>query len=320
MEKQSSRAEITRWGFTNEYHYGDFHGKAEEMLRRGYDVHLHYANFGVRRLMIRLPGGLPCDHKTFAAFHVTYGVEWHADKAGKAGSLDIRPQTDGDGYEEELFDVDDWLPKLAPLREQLLAGDLRALYLAWLACGEDDEKREPPVPAGLGKLTPALKAFAEFYEIDLDLIAAAAERSPPAPSATGGGDKVKEWIARQSAGELRALVGQLLADDAAGVRAETLARIRDETGVAPWPMAEATRTRGQLRDAAKAQAEKRVAREQKASDAARRKRYAAIAADPAKVIAEVRELVKQRSTRDYDKAAAQLVELRAALKRAGLLG
>src|SRR6266550_2145969 len=59
MRRQSSRAEISPWAFENEYHYGDFGGNAEEMLRRGYDVHLHYANFGIRKLLIRLPHGLP---------------------------------------------------------------------------------------------------------------------------------------------------------------------------------------------------------------------------------------------------------------------
>jgi hypothetical protein len=59
MRQQSSRAEITPWSFDNEYHYGDFRSKAAEMLRRGYDFHFHYANFGARKLMIRLPNGLP---------------------------------------------------------------------------------------------------------------------------------------------------------------------------------------------------------------------------------------------------------------------
>src|SRR5689334_264635 len=59
MEQQSSRAEITPLSFTNEYHYSSFRGNAEEMLRRGYDIHLEYANYGTRRLMIRLPHGLP---------------------------------------------------------------------------------------------------------------------------------------------------------------------------------------------------------------------------------------------------------------------
>ena len=52
MHAQSSRAEITPWSFDNEYHYGGFRGNAEEMLRRGYDLHLHYANYGTRTLMI----------------------------------------------------------------------------------------------------------------------------------------------------------------------------------------------------------------------------------------------------------------------------
>lgn len=37
---------------------------------------------------------------------------------------------------------------------------------------------EPPVPPGLGQLDPALEAFTEFFAIDEDLIAAAAEASP----------------------------------------------------------------------------------------------------------------------------------------------
>ena len=68
MQRQSSRAEITPWSFDNEYHYGDFRGNAVEMLRRGYDLHLHYANFGVRKLMIRLPHGLPDAHAAGAYF------------------------------------------------------------------------------------------------------------------------------------------------------------------------------------------------------------------------------------------------------------
>lgn len=55
MRRQSSRAEVTRWRFENEYHYGNFHGNTLEMTRRDYDVHLHYANFGIRKIMLQLP-------------------------------------------------------------------------------------------------------------------------------------------------------------------------------------------------------------------------------------------------------------------------
>lgn len=43
-QTQSSRANITRWSFENEYHYGNFRGDANALLRKGFDVYLHYAN------------------------------------------------------------------------------------------------------------------------------------------------------------------------------------------------------------------------------------------------------------------------------------
>lgn len=313
MQRQSTRAEITPWEFTNEYHWGDFRGNVLEMLRRGYDLHLHYANFGVRRLMIRLPAGLPCDNRTFEAFRAEYGMKWHADKTGKGGILEIYPESDADTYDEIFDDLGRLLPEIAPVRESLIGGDLRALYLGWLACGGDGETMEPPVPAGLGELTRALNTMAEFYDLSEDLIAAAAERSPPLPKAADAGETLNAWIARQSNDELKELVVRLLTSDAAAVRAETLSRIRDEMDVAVWPMAEPTRTLGQLRELADAQGEERLGREEKARQAKRRKHLAAIAADPQKVIKNVQSLVAERSTHSYEEAARELEDLREAL-------
>jgi hypothetical protein len=97
------------------------------------------------------------------------------------------------------------LDPLIPLREAILRGDLRALYLFWLRCAEEragwvdaeeeNEKRdpliEPPVPPGLGQLDSALRAFAEFFEIDQDLIAAATEGSPDLAAAA---EPVDQWV------------------------------------------------------------------------------------------------------------------------------
>ena len=92
MERQSTRADITKWRFTNEYNFGDFRGNATEMLRRGYDAHLHFANYGIRRLMLRLPDGLPCAKRTFNKFVVEHGLTWEKDKRNKAGILTIDPE------------------------------------------------------------------------------------------------------------------------------------------------------------------------------------------------------------------------------------
>ena len=85
MRRQSTRAEVTRWQFQNEYHYGGFHCNSLEMMRRGYDVHLHYANYGVRKLLFRLPSGLPVGAKQFKAYAIDDGIEWKKDKRGKGG-------------------------------------------------------------------------------------------------------------------------------------------------------------------------------------------------------------------------------------------
>jgi len=90
MRRQSSRAEITSWSFENEYHYGDFRGDSIEMLRRGYDIHLHYANFGTPKLLIRLPSGSP-DLKTSKPYTIKDGLKYIKDKTGPGGCLCIDP-------------------------------------------------------------------------------------------------------------------------------------------------------------------------------------------------------------------------------------
>ena len=57
MNTQSSRAEIDQWRFANEYNFGSFRGDSREMLRRGYDLFVHYANFGCRSLYMRFGDG-----------------------------------------------------------------------------------------------------------------------------------------------------------------------------------------------------------------------------------------------------------------------
>ena len=163
MEDRSSHAEVSRWEFSVEYHYSDFRGDAVEMLRRGYDVHLHYANFGIRKLAFRLPK-LPCDKKTFAAFEVDYGINWKKDRRGTAGVLTFQPEDDGGSYCSDFFDFKMISQNLPKLREMLMGGDLRPLYLAWLACCYEEESREPPIPPGLGRTDRALEALAAFYE------------------------------------------------------------------------------------------------------------------------------------------------------------
>jgi hypothetical protein len=51
----SSRARITATSFTNHYEWGDFKGDPKKLMDRYFDLHLYLANWGARRLMIRVP-------------------------------------------------------------------------------------------------------------------------------------------------------------------------------------------------------------------------------------------------------------------------
>lgn len=312
MESQSSRANVSRWEFTNEYHFGDFHGNAKEMLQRGFDVHLHFANFGIRKLMFRIPLGLPCDKKTFAAFRPEYGVTWHADKSGPGGLLEIEPEADAGTY-DSIYAAAELLPAIAPVRELLMAGDLRPLYVAWLACGGDDDATEPPVPAGLEQLPPSLQSMAEFYEVSDELITAAADRSPPAPALPSDDQQIAAWIAKRSADELRELGCRLLGKDAGDIRSKTLAQIRAESGAATWPLTEPGRTLGQLRSVAERILDERFRQAEEARATARRQHLAEIAANTLQAIANIERLVKIGSTKNYEQAAQELADLREAL-------
>src|SRR5260370_42406500 len=86
MRQQSSRAEITPWSFDNEYQYGDFHGNTIEMLRRGYDLHFHYANYGIRTLLIRFPDGLP-DDAASSPYFADDSLQFIKDKKWAGGIL-----------------------------------------------------------------------------------------------------------------------------------------------------------------------------------------------------------------------------------------
>lgn len=135
------------------------------------------------------------------------------------------------------------LDSLAPLRTALLEGDYRCLYLGWLAQaaqtefdddemdGEEEEQdddaldREPPVPAGLHQLTAELEAFAEFIDLDKDLLAAAAVASPPL-TATQSEDR---WIRLMPPTERESYLVQLARGEAQVV--QLIRRLRELGGV-----------------------------------------------------------------------------------------
>jgi hypothetical protein len=316
MRRQSSRAEITPWSFDNEYQYGDFGGNAVEMLRRGYDLHLHYANFGIRKLLIRLPHGLP-DSSAAKPYLGEDSLQFLQDKQGPGGILSVDPYHEA-GDLEDLWEFDDLLGRLIPLRAEILDGDLRPLYLAHLAIacdGEHDpaETKEAPVPAALNKLSAAQHALAEFYGLSESLIAAAAQDSPPLPAQPDLLNQYAAWLQGLPQTTKDAWLAQWLTDSQSPARREILAEFRSSRGAALWPTVRRDRTIAELEATAEAiQVEaQRTAAVQAAL--AKAKKLARMAADPAGTLRETEKLVARRSTQAYGEIARLLAELREAL-------
>lgn len=248
----STRAEITRTSFSNTYQWGDFKGDPLAMVEEYFDAHLYITNWGTRQLVLRLPLRL-LDLAT--AQQYCWAEPAEAYQSGDNLILNFFSE-DPDGVEDFDRDGDGWLASIVGVRDQLAAGDHRALYLAWLFLIQDgefgDEATEPAVPAGLGDLTGALHEFAEFLRIDPDLIAAAAQGSAPdAAGAAADPARLADWVAQLPAADKDSALLGLLQGDGLAVTAELRQRFRADTGTAADdPAAGKPRTIGQLLDVA----------------------------------------------------------------------
>ncbi|MCY3750978.1 MAG: hypothetical protein OXG54_06215 [Gammaproteobacteria bacterium] len=125
----STRARITATSFTNHYNWGSFRGDPMKLMARWFDLHLYFANWMSRRLMIRLPKRL-LDKTRLLTFLRDVGCI-EIETSGENVIIDIWHD-----YEPSESSGDDdgsgWLSGLAPLRADLLSGDWRIFYLLWL--------------------------------------------------------------------------------------------------------------------------------------------------------------------------------------------
>ncbi len=191
----SSHIEASSTHALIEYHWGDFKHDPIDVLHKFFDGFLYWANWGAPELALRFPHGtLPVDlidgydRGDFVTFtqYQDYDI------------LDI--------HFGEMEAPDEWieyeLGSLIAIRDELMEGDLRALYIVWLASqpmgdGYDEEEDDeiisvPTVPPALGTLTGAQQALAELLQVPQELLVAAARHSNAAMSSTD--DDVATWV------------------------------------------------------------------------------------------------------------------------------
>ncbi len=320
----STRARVTATSFTNSYEWGDFKGDPARLMERWFDLHLYLANWGTRRLMIRLPKRL-IDRDRLDDFLGEVDCASLAD-SGENLILDISRD------DLEFEDADDgsgWLAALSPLRAELLGGDLRLFYLLWLTAVEADvfEADEPEPMPGIGPLSATLQALADFFGIDPDLVQAAAERPALPPATALSADAVRGIISAMPDAEKTAMLSRLLDGDP-HVAAELRAKVRDQMAAESCAAPVVARTVAELRARANAirlsrqqAAAEKLAAEQKRrvqeADRARQARQLTIARRGESVWREVEAEVERRNAAGYDKAVALLLDLQAIAEEKG---
>ena len=317
----SSRAEITPSHFSNEYNWGDLKADPGELLERYFDLHLYLANWGTRRLAMKFPlEGLSPEEAAPYLVSDCASVR----RAGEHVIIDLWSEPeDFEDWEEASL----WMGALAAVRNRLLRGDARPLYLAWLLSVQNDEvddhKKEPIVPPGLQSLPVELQAMAEFLRIDEHLITAAAEGSAPEEPEPPG---LAQWIGRLPVDEKDALLLRVARGEHAGVEAVLVRRFRGEPRAGRAAADRTRRTVGELQaraseilgawEAQRARrAEEARRRREAAAAAAREKHLDALSSRKDEVWAEIEMLVSATKPKYYDLAISRLVDLRELAQR-----
>lgn len=319
----SSRAEVSRFRWHNTYHFGNFHGSVETLLKY-YDAHFYTANWGTVRFGLAFPEGClePEVIQPYLRGGERYEETLTTSKAGKRLIVWWERNEEG-GW--EWTEGEGGIDQLVGIREELMRGDYRALFLGWLADFDPDEWRDPadsgvlipPIPTGLNALSPALRALIEHFPVDRDAHAVAAGESEATASDRIPMVKVLEDI---PVSEMRALLARVAEGDGPRVMAElnrlTCPRARTPAGSAMTCTEFAARTIEvrQTRCSLEASA---AAEKRKREEVARKRHLASVMQRADTIWAGLDALIDQKIASAYDQAAAQLHEMRDAHAQAG---
>jgi hypothetical protein len=317
----STRAEITATSFVNTYEWGDFKGDPNILMEKYFDAFVHTANGYVFQFVLRLPQRA-LDTKDVPAYCV--GESLRLRKTRNFTILEFISEGEGRDWE----DSERWMDSLISLRADLMRGDLRALYLGWLFCLQNQElvpnEPEPPVPAGLAKLTAPLRSLTHFLGLDENLITTAAEHSRNLFAMRPSRSKLAAWIKAIPEVEKNALLLEMAEDNDSYSRVDLLRRFRQHR-LRPKSRSEREdlqpRTVSQIMTAAQSHAALRIRREaqRKATEqekrerertAARVKYLDKLAGREAQTWEQVDALVQTKQPNNYDRAVSHVVDLR----------
>ncbi len=308
----STRARISSTSFVNSYDWGSLKADPLDLLEQYFDAFLYLANWGTRRLALRLPRE-HFDPASVKLFGLGDLISVRTSRSHVI--LDIE-QSEEPGH-WEWDDGSGWLASLAPLRADLLDGDLGLFHLLWLIeveTGSVGGDVAEPLP-NPGPLSAPLAALAEFLGVDGDLLAAAYGNGSPARNEASGPDEVRAVVVGMPDEEKVAYLIRLYEGNDPHLGLDLRKRCRRKTAPAPDDLAKRLRTAQELLQQAEQIADERRRAQETRAAAERRRREAEEAearAQRLRTLAqrgdgawrEVEELIGMRNRPSYDRAAA----------------
>ncbi|NET39728.1 MAG: hypothetical protein F6K19_48510 [Cyanothece sp. SIO1E1] len=309
VQSLSSRVRPTATRAVFTYSYADFRGSPLSVLEKCFDAMLYMANWGSYQLAFRFPKSavnVPALESycvdnilevSTAAKYVTLNIEIHEEEGG--------------GWIEEN---NNWLSALIPLRQAILQGDYRVLYLAWLQAAAvsaylEEDAQEPPVPPNLQKLNAPLQSFVDWLEMDPDLIAVAAQVSQTQKKLK---EPFKDWVNALSDKEKTKLLVEIVTGDSA-IASQIQAHLRQKFAQVPeLPSVYDVDRRhlSELRALAETQRSERQAKEKAAAKAKRHRYLESLKPQQAQIWETIKDLIARKQALPYEQAIQHLIDLR----------
>lgn len=301
------RPTATRAVFT--YSHGDFPGNPLSVLEKCFDAMLYMANFGSYQLAFRFSKSA-VNVAALESYCVDHVIEISTTEKSLILNLEIHEEEGGGWIEEN----NNWLSALLPLRQAILQGDYRVLYLAWLqaaAVSDDLEEKaqEPPVPPNLQNLDAPLQSFIDWLEMDQDLIAVAAQASSTQEKSK---EPLSDWVNSLSEPEKTQLLLEIIEGDSA-IASDLRARLRQkfaQDSDLTSEVSDERRSFSQLRELANRHRSERQAKEKAAAKAERRQYLESLKPKQAQIWETIHALIARKQAKSYEQAIQHLVDLR----------
>ncbi len=270
--------------------------------------------------MVRLPKKL--FDRTLLENVVDYYDTAEVIDAGENLIIDIFYNEVDDEY---VFDYSDdgseWLSLMASLRTDMLDGVWRLPYLIWLLGVDNgsvnDDEKEPIT--GIGPLTSGMMAFAEFFDMDIYLVQAAAEIPSNLPEG-GFSSKCMHAAVESIPEEIKTEFLQRLADDEPHVGTDLRSQLREAVlteNEITQPRARMVseiksraieiREESDAAEAARMEAERLKREQQAAID--QRKRIDVLRVKGESVWFEIDGYIRKTNYKSYDRAVEMLCDL-----------